>query len=348
MSEFAMDDFAGNGYAANGHLVNRAPFKGGSKRKEREAEFDWRATGAPHAAPTDSWGSALPAEEAVPSRSRRNRAARGIGILVASLGAAILAAAAFLLIPSGLKVSRYDVAGTVGMSREDVLSAALVHGNEYFFALDTGRMERSLLAEPRIAAAKVERVFPNRVKIAVTERVPAALILVESESGLVPVCLDAQSYAFAYAGDYASRLADGAAGGAAGGEGFDADLPVISGLRFEGFRLGARLPLECRASIASIAEIQAKSPVLLKAFSEIKIVKPRFGEPELVLYPVHLRLPVRTGPVLNESTLRSIILVLDILGSRGIESAGLRANGLEEIDFRSGTIVYRAKGGQSD
>jgi cell division protein FtsQ len=327
-------------------------------------DFDWSTTGVPrlsrHAA-----GEAEGSRDVSPAAStRRARAARGIGILVATLGAAMLAAAAFLLLPSGLKVSRYEVSGAASMGHDEVLAAALVHGNEYFFSLDPARMERALLAEPRIASAKVVKVFPNRVKIEIAERLPVAYVLVEGEAGLVPVCLDGQAYAFAFAGDYFNRLSiaaakaagvasatgDASATGAAGParDGIDTDLPVISGLRFEGFRLGARLPLECRASIASIAAIEAKNPVLLKAFSEIKIVKPRYGEPELVLYPVHCRMPVRTGAVLNESTLRSIILVLDILESRGLDSISAVGGTGGEIDFRSGTVVYRAKGGQSD
>jgi len=60
-----------------------------------------------------------------------------------------------------------------------------------------------------------------------------------------------------------------------------------------------------------------------------------------VLYPLHSRIPVRAEAVLSRSTLRSIILVLDVLGTRGMASS------VEELDFRGGKVVYRSKEGQT-
>lgn len=268
------------------------------------------------------------------SRGRRAAAAgrveRGLGILLASLGLALLVAAAFAVVPPSLKVRRIVVAGETTMSEAELREAALVHGNEYLFSADTGAMERALRQCPRIASAKVERLFPDALRITVAERKPVAAVLVETEGRLEPVYLDAKGMAFAFAS---------ADKGGAGG--LRADLPLLTGFKFEDFRLGTSLPPEYGPIFSSLAELEAKAPALLGAFSEIKVVKPAYGEPELLLYPLHHRLPVRTGAALNEATLRSIILVLDVLGSRGME------NSVAEIDFRTGTVVYRIKEGQS-
>ncbi len=257
------------------------------------------------------------------ARARRRGLERGLGIVMAALGASVLAAGAFLFLPSLLKVSRYEVRGATSLAYAEVLSAALVHGNEYFFSLDPARMKAALLQEPRIAAATVERRFPNSVLITVTERTPAALVLVEEGGRLAPVYLDREGMAYSYVAE-GNRATD---------------LPVLSGLRFEGFRLGTRLPSSLVPTMAALGELRARAPALLGAFSEIKFVKPAHGEAELLLYSLHYRLPVRTGPVLNEATLRSIILVLDVLASQGLSDK------VEEIDFRTGTVVYRVKGG---
>ena len=296
-------------------------------------EIDWSSTAAGRH-DGSSFDGAQRATGAGKARSAarpttRSRAERFLSILVATIGAAVLAVAAFLVLPGALRITNYSVTGNATMSTADVLGAALVRGNEHFFSVDTDAMRAALLAEPRVAAATVSRVFPNGLRIAVTERQAAAIVLVEEEGRAVPVCIDDSGVAYAYAKD---ALAE---------EPGSPDLPVLSGIRFEGFRLGTRLPAEFVPALTSIGEIERKSPALLAAFSEIKLVKPAHGEPELLLYSLHYRVPVRTGAVLNESTLRSIILVLDVMGSNGL------AGGVKEIDFRTGTVVYRVKEGQS-
>jgi len=328
MSEFAMGDRV---FAPDASSRRRA------RTVRSTVEVDWSATAAgrhdpsfsPGARPSEGPGGSRPAARAASRATTRGRAERFLSILVATIGAAVLAVAAFLVLPGALRITHYSVTGNATMATADVLGAALVRGNEHFFSVDTDVMRAALLAEPRVAAATVARVFPNGLRIAVVERQPAAIVLVEEEGRAVPVCVDDQGVAYAWAKDVLPE-APGAP-----------ELPVLSGIRFEGFRLGTRLPAEFVPSLEALGEIGRKSPSLLAAFSEIKLVKPAHGEPELLLYSLHYRVPVRTGAVLNESTLRSIILVLDVMGSNGL------AGGVKEIDFRTGTVVYRVKEGQS-
>jgi len=262
------------------------------------------------------------------------RGERGLGILLASLALALLLAAAFLVLPPTLRVKRLEVRGNTMMSADEVRQASLMHETEYLFSANTAAMERALLQCPEVSSARVERVFPDALRISIVERAPVALVLVESEGRTEPVYLDSRGVAFAFA----SKAASSAARSPALQSG---ELPLLTGFKFQDFRLGTALPREYAPILASLASIEASSPALLGAFSEIKVVKPPYGEPELLLYPLHYRVPVRTGPALNEATLRSIILVLDVLGSRGL------SNTLAEIDFRTGTVVYRIKEGQS-
>lgn len=142
--------------------------------------------------------------------------------------------------------------------------------------------------------------------------------------------------------------AEGVAFARAGQEGA-ASVPVLSGIRFEGFRLGTRLPPAFAGLLNSLGEIQASEPALLAAISEIRVVTaaPSDGATyspaiaELLIYPLNQRIPVRASASLDVSSLRSIILVLDVLGTRGIAAS------VQEIDFRTGTVVFRSKEGQS-
>jgi hypothetical protein len=221
------------------------------------------------------------------------------------------------------------------MTRDELLSAALIRGQERFFSIDVASVRAALEADPRIARAEVRRLFPNGLRIAVSERSPVAAILVEADGGQRLAYLDAQGVAFA--------LAYSGAGGAnpVGGYPAPEGLPVLSGVRIEGFRVGTRLPAQLTAILASLGEIESGEPELLAAFSEIRVAHSRFGETELLLYPLRHRVPVRVGSALSAQDLRSIILVLDVLGSRGL------GDSVSEIDFRTGTVVYRGKEGQS-
>ncbi|HUW39603.1 MAG TPA: FtsQ-type POTRA domain-containing protein [Rectinemataceae bacterium] len=258
----------------------------------------------------------------------RDPAVRGIVLLLLVAAVVALVAAAALLLPSALRITHYEVAGTATMSRSEVLSAALIHDKEYFFTTDPRRVRANLLADPRIADAQVRRIFPDGLRIVVRERQAVATALAELDGEERLVLIDGTGMAFAAADPSAVPASVD-------------NLPLVSGLRFEGFRPGTRLPDELTPFFSSLGEIERGDGALLSAFSEIRLVKPRFGETELVLYPVQYRIPVRAAAVLNASTLRSIILVLDVLGSRNLGAS------VAEIDFRTGTVVYRSKEGQS-
>ncbi|MGO8695078.1 MAG: cell division protein FtsQ/DivIB [Rectinemataceae bacterium] len=302
-------------------------------RRYRESGFGSRFNAGSDQGPGkgfyDGHGSASPFSKGKGSRSvAHDPAARGIVLLLLAAVAAALVAVVALLLPPALRITHYDIIGAQTMGRDEVLSAALIHDKEYFFSIDPARLRNNLLADPKIADAEVRRLFPGGLRIVVRERKAVATTLVETDGTERIVLIDDSGMAFA-AADPAELRA-----------GLDR-LPIISGIRFEGFRPGTQLPDDLRPVFTSLGEIERSDIALLAAFSEIRIVKSRFGEMELVLYPVQYRIPVRAAAVLNASTLRSIILVLDVLGSRGLGSS------VAEIDFRTGTVVYRSKEGQS-
>lgn len=262
--------------------------------------------------------------------NKPTRASRSSERALAVTATLVIAAAVVLFAPSILRVTRYEISGNASMTREDVLSSALIHEKEYFFSLDAARVKAALEADPRVASASVSKRFPNAFRIAVKERAAVAAVLVAIDGRSSAVFIDAEGVAFAEAGQEEA-----------------ASVPVLSGLRFEGFRLGARLPPALTVLVASLGDILASEPALLAAISEIRVVKPSSaapsgGEaPELLIYPLNQRIPVRANASLDAPTLRSIILVLDVLGTRGIAAS------VQEIDFRTGTVVYRSKEGQS-
>lgn len=276
---------------------------------------------------------AAPAARRASRRAGVSAAERVLSALLVLAAALALVAAAVFVLPPLLRITRYEVSGNATMSQSELLSAALIHDKEYFFSLDARRVEAALEAQPRIESAKVTKLFPNGLSIAVVERKAVATALAEIGGRTAAVSLDAQGVAFAEASPAEAAAA-----------------PVLSGLRFEDFRMGTRLPPPIASILASLGSVAAAEPGLLSAISEIRLVSsPRLessqgasAPSEVLLYPLNQRIPVRVGATFDSQTLRSIILVLDVLGTKGI------AGSVEEIDFRTGTVVYRTKEGQSD
>ncbi|MFA6366449.1 MAG: FtsQ-type POTRA domain-containing protein, partial [Candidatus Hydrogenedentales bacterium] len=186
-------------------------------------------------------------------------------------------------------------------------------------------MEGRILANPKIAAVNVRRSFPDQLVVDLVERKAVACVLVNEEIGTKSIAIDKDGIAFAYMDSIAATTR----------------LPVLSGIRFERFVPGQKLPEFLRPLLRDIAEISMENPSPLEAFSEIKIEKISDSEAELLLFPSGKSVPIRMPSRLTSKNLGSALLVLDILaGRQGAEK-------IEEIDFRTGTIVYRTKEAQT-
>jgi cell division protein FtsQ len=100
-----------------------------------------------------------------------------------------------------------------------------------------------------------------------------------------------------------------------------------------------RFPDELVSYLGQLAELREAAPELYNLISEIKFVKKSTASYEVVLFPGHARLRVRTGPELSVEMLRSILLVIDVVKQQGM------LDSLAELDFRTGEVVYRARRG---
>lgn len=256
------------------------------------------------------------------SRSDRGRP-KSLLLPVFVLGIlAILIAGAIAIVPGALLLRRVVVAGTTSLAAGEVVAASGVRPGKPLLSNDLGLVERNLEAWAPVAGAKASYILPDAIRLEIVERKAVALVLVEEGQTMVPVSIDSQGYAFAKASP-----ADAI------------DLPLLSGIRFDAWKPGTRLPAYLLPTIGSIAALGGKDPTLLSLFSEIRVERTNWGEVELVLFPLHHAIPVRTGPKLDAALLRSIVLVLDALDKGGI------APKVGELDFRSGTIVFRSKEG---
>ncbi len=274
-------------------------------------------------------GSSLdPEKDAVKSErgmKRRNQPGdrgpdRALGLFM--IAAAVVAAAALVvaLTPSMLVVSRFAIEGASTIAESEILTIAGVRQGDPFFSINTAHIRSLLEEDSRILSASVRLILPNTLGIDIVERKPVATTVVQIDGRTRAVKIDAEGVVFG-----AASVEDAAS------------VPVLSGIRFEGFKMGARLPDTFKPLLSSLGKITSEDPNLLSAFSEIRIIRRTNGDPELVLFPIGSRIQIKAESSLNVQTIRSMILVLNVLASKGI------AESIEELDFRSGSVVYRGK-----
>lgn len=243
-----------------------------------------------------------------------------IKILVAFLAVFLLAELAFYLvvIPATSTV-RLTVEGAPSVGYDELCSIAGISGTEKWIRFNTAATAARLASNPLFESVTVEKKFPDRVVISVKERVPVAVSLGVVDGKTVPVEIDRKGVAFRI-GHLPAKTA----------------LPLVTGLTFENPVAGMRLDARLRPLLENLSDIEATDPVLLSSVSEIKIDEKAYGGYDLVVYPVHTPVRVRTDKALNEDALRYMMLVLDVV--KDLDPS------IDEIDIRAGTVSYRAKG----
>ena len=267
----------------------------------------------------------LSAREKLAEEKNKKKFSDNAKLLIAFALLLCLGAGLYFSVPEVTRVNKVTVRGMTNISEKEITDALLLTPEVNLVNADIPAMESRILANPKVAGVNVSRSFPDKLVVDLTERKAVACVLVNEEIGTKSIAIDAQGVAFAYMDSIAPT----------------SKLPVLSGIRFEHFTPGQRLPEYLRPLLGDIAELSKENPSPLEAFSEIKIEKISDSEAELLLFPSGKSVPIRMPARLTKASLGSALLVLDILsGRQGAEK-------IEEIDFRTGTIVYRTKEAQA-
>lgn len=240
-------------------------------------------------------------------------------VLILAIGAGL-----YFSVPEVTRIAKVTVNGMSAVSEREIIDALLLSPEVNIVNADVPAMESRIMENPKIASASIVRAFPDGLVVNLSERAAVACVLVNEEIGTRSIAIDSEGVAFAYMDSIAPEK----------------KLPVLSGIRFESFVPGQRLPDYLLPLLGDIAELSRDGQSPLDAFSEIKIEKISDSEAELLLYPTGRSVPVRMPARLTKASLGSVLLVLDILaGRQGTDT-------IDEIDFRTGTIVYRTKEAQ--
>ncbi len=256
----------------------------------------------------------------VPSAQTGEWKAVALKILVAVLSLFLLAEFAFyLLVVPATSFVRVTVTGAPSVGYDELCAMAGVTGHEKWFTFDTAGTAGRLAMNPLFESVMIEKKFPDRVVISVVERTPVAVALGTVGNRTIPVQIDEHGVAF--------KVGDIPHG---------SNLPLITGIQFENIVPGMKLHARLKPLLASLADMEARNSPLLSSVSEIKIEQKTYGGYDLVVYPVHTPVRVRTDKALNEDALQYMMLVLDVVNDLSLD--------VEEIDIRAGTVAYRVRG----
>ncbi len=219
-----------------------------------------------------------------------------------------------------IKKVNVEVSGTLELSDSEIMRLAGIGEKTFYFRFRPEEAAGRLRKFPLIREVSVKKQFPDTVTINIAGRSPLALCLVESGDGDIPVVFDREGVVFQI-GKSVQKL----------------DMLCISGIRFNELKLGMRLPDQIQPLLNDLAVLREDAPLLFRMLSEIQIVNKGGGRVEALLFTEEYTVPVRIGMALDETQLKYLFMILDVTGKEQF------AGKIEEIDLRSGEVVYRAK-----
>ncbi len=265
------------------------------------------------------------AEAAIHRRPRRatdpSSGSRFLVILAVVLSV-ILAAyvMAVTVVLPWVRISRVVVQADFDIDRQALLDLAGLDGPRYYFGVRPDGVASRVEEHPLIRSASVERVFPNTVRLELLRRRAVATAVMSQGGRSVPVALDETGMIYDSGGHLADR-----------------DVPVLSGIGFEGDVVGSRLPSGLEPLMRSLHELRVSSPEIYGLISELHVENRGSDGFDVLMYTEGFRVPVRMNGTIDENTCTYALMVLDVLTQRG------EAEDIAEVDFRSGEIVYRMK-----
>jgi cell division protein FtsQ len=243
-------------------------------------------------------------------------------ITLSSLCALVLFAR-FAAVPI-MEIRHVVVHSDMPLTDVQVLAISGIHGDEHWYSIATADIQKRLEANPLIRRADVQRIFPDTVRMSVWGRQPAALVLAASAGRSLPVLVDGEGVVFKVCTTSE-----------------EVDLPVISGLDMGETGLGAQLPRAYASLLADLKGLRERAPALYRLVSEVRILpsgdsaSSDSASYDMLLYLTNSPVPVRARGAIDESLLKYTLMVLDLLSKQGI------VKDIQELDFRSGDVVYR-------
>jgi cell division protein FtsQ len=223
----------------------------------------------------------------------------------------------FILIP-GFAPIKIRFEGTRLYNNGDLALLITPKNGTSWISFNTASACAKLSSLTGIESVTVEKKFPDKIVVNITERVPVAITLATQNGRTVAVLLDKTGAVFVpqFAPPQDS-------------------LPLITGLPLEQIGPGMRLSKVYHPLLEQIGRLILLPQKYFSAFSEIRVIPKEYGGYELIVYPIKSRVRILLDRGLNEDTLKTMMVTLDVVSS-------MEPN-VEQIDLRYGSFSYRVK-----
>jgi cell division septal protein FtsQ len=226
-----------------------------------------------------------------------------------------------------MTIRHVTVHSDVPLADDQVLVLSGIQAGEHWYTVSAIEIEKRLAASPLVRRAQAEKVFPDTIRLTLWGRQPAALVLAAANGRSFPVLVDEEGVVFKV-----------------GSSSADLDLPVVSGLTVGDIALGAQLPRSCRALFADLRALKEKAPAIYAAVSEVRVMAPDAAsglspqDLELLVYLTSSPVPIRARGSIDEGLVKYALMTVDLLSRQGV------LKDIQELDFRSGDVVYKLAG----
>ena len=222
-----------------------------------------------------------------------------------------------LFIVPKMIIKKIVIESDIVLSQKEVLAAAGIQGDEYYFNLDTDLIRNNLEAHPLIKEASADRVFFDTLEINLKGRKPIALSFAQIDEKTIPLAMDEDGIIFQIGQSITNW-----------------DLPIISGIKYRDVRIGIKMPRMLVSVLTDLKNLKTKAPELFAVISEIQIVPRNSIDFDLILYPMMYNVKVRLKSSLDVEMIEYTLIMLDMLEKQNVLQQ------LTEIDLRTGEVVF--------
>ncbi len=213
---------------------------------------------------------------------------------------------------------KVTVTGQKDYTAEEIARLLLPMNSSSWFDFDVDQAVSLLSSEAGIDHVVVEKRFPDKIFVNVSEREPVAVTFVLEKGRTKPVQIDKNGVLFPGKNTPSAEAA----------------LPIVSGLPVEYMSKGMRIPAKYRPLIDQISKISELPQHYFASISEICVLPKDSGNYELALIPSQSKVKVLTDRALNEDALKYMLVVLDVVNQIGTD------DDVAAVDLRYGSVSY--------
>ena len=224
----------------------------------------------------------------------------------------------YVFLSKSMLVEEIHVSAPEGfpLSNKQIVALSGFTGNVSIFNVDTSAMEARIETYPSVKDAAVHEQFPNKLLIEITPRTPVAAILAGDWAHAF--CVDGEGVLFR-----APYPENG--------------LPILSGIKTSEIKYGDRVQGSLKPMLEGLEMLRVNGPVIYNLLSEIKVQRLGDEEYDGWLYFSHSKVKVRTDLDFSREQMENIVLMIDLVEKQEL------ASGIEELDFRSGSVVLKMR-----